>query len=58
MCIRLERGATTDHDVQRQIESDATKWRAILKHIIDGMMYLSCQNLTFRGHRESLTRND
>ena len=52
MCIRLERGATIDHDIQRQIEGDATKWRTILKHIVDGIMYLSRRNLVFREQRE------
>ena len=50
MCIRLESGATIDRDLQRQTERNTETWRNILKRILDGILYLSQQNLAFRGH--------
>ena len=55
MAVRLEAGLTIDRGLQMQIAKDAAKWRDILKRILDGILFLSKQNLPLRGHRETLS---
>ena len=57
LCMRLEKRATIDHDIQRQTEQNKETWRNILKRILDGILFISQQNLSFPGHRENLSSN-
>ena len=54
---RLEHNRAIDQELQEQIEQEKSKWRNIFKRILDCIKYLATQNLAFRGHVESLTRN-
>ena len=55
---RLEHNRAIDQELQAQIEQEKSKWRNILKRILDCIKYLATQNLAFRGHVESLTKNE
>jgi len=47
-----------DNQTKKQIDSEAEYWTAILTRVIDVSLTLSCQNLSFRGHRENANTNN
>jgi len=44
---------TVDKGIQDSMDKERKTWTAILRTIIDGILFLSRQNLSFRGHREN-----
>ena len=54
----LEHDRAIDQELQEQIEQEKSKWRNILKRLLDYIKYLAAQNLALRGHAESLTKNE
>lgn len=41
-----------------QIQSEKTRWREVLKRLLDCIKFLAAQNLPFRGHNENLNSSD
>ena len=44
---------TVDKGIQDIMDKERKKWTAIICKIIDVILFLSKQNLSFRGHREN-----
>jgi len=45
---------TIDRSFQDQIKKEMKTWVKILERILDAIMFLAKQNLSFRGHRENI----
>lgn len=43
-----------DNRLKEQLESETAKWRAILKRIIDVVLYLACRGQSFQGDNETI----
>ena len=54
MAMRLDNGQTLDRSLQMEIDAEINKWVNVLNRIVDVILYLTKQNLSLRGHRESL----
>ena len=54
MAMRLDNGQTLDKSLQMELDAERKKWVNILYCIVDVILYLVKQNLSLRGHRESL----
>ena len=54
MAMRLDNGQTLDKSLQMELDAERKKWVNILYRIVDVILYLVKQNLSLRGHRESL----
>ena len=44
-------------DVQSLLQKDLTKWKEILKRILDAVITMAKCNLAFRGHRDEGIKN-
>jgi len=51
--IAIQIRQTVDKGIQDIMDKERKKWTAILRTIIDVILFLSKQNLSFRGHREN-----
>ena len=51
--MRLQLQQTIDNNMQKHIDEERKKWKAILETVVDVILFLSKQNLPFRGHREA-----
>ena len=51
--MRLQLQQTIDNSMQKHIDEERKKWKAILESVVDVILFLSKQNLPFRGHREA-----
>ena len=58
LAMRLQLQQTIDKNMQKQIDQERKKWKAILKSVVDVILFLSKQNLPFRGHREAFESNN
>ena len=56
--MRLQLQQTIDKNMQKQIDQERKKWKAILESVVDVILFLSKQNLPFRGHREAFESNN
>ena len=54
MAMRLDNGQTLDKSLQMELDAERKKWVNIIYRIVDVILYLVKQNLSLRGHRESL----
>ena len=44
--------------MQKHIDQERKKWKAVLKNVVDVLVYPSKENLPFRGHREAFESNN
>ena len=51
--MRLQLQQTIDNSMQKRIDEERNKWKGILESVVDVILFLSKQNLPFRGHREA-----
>ena len=58
LAMRLQLQQTIDKNMQKQIDQERKKWKAILKSVVDVILFLSKQNLPFRGHRKAFESNN
>lgn len=56
--MRLVKHETIDAAVQMEQQKSFEKWKAILKRILDCVLYLARQSLPLRGHSEDLSTSD
>ena len=56
--MRLQLQQTVDKNMQKHIDKERKKWKAILESVVDVTLFLSKQNLPFRGHREAFESNN
>ena len=54
----LQLQQTIDKNMQKQINQERKKWKAILESVVDVILFLSKQNLPFREHREAFESNN
>lgn len=52
--MRIRKEQTIDRSLQDQIKKEMKTWVKILEQILDAIMFLAKQNLSFRGHRENI----
>ena len=50
----LKKHSGIDMALQKQIEAETTKWRKILKRILDVTLFLAERNLPFRGYSSKI----
>ena len=55
--MRLQLQQTIDKNMQKHIDEERKKWKAILESVVDVMLFLSKQNLPFRRHGEAFESN-
>ena len=58
LAMRLKLQQTIDKNMQKQIDQERKKRKAILEIVVDVILFLSKQNLPFRGHREAFESNN
>ena len=58
LAMRLQLQQTIDKNMQKHIDEERKKWKAILESVVDVLLFLSKQNLLFRGHREAFESNN
>jgi len=51
LVVQLQRSATIDAQLQKQVFAEKQKWKAITERIVEVISYLAKQNLALRGHR-------
>ena len=51
LVVQLQRSATIDAELQKQVFGEKQKWKAITGRIVEAISYLAKQNLALRGHR-------
>ena len=56
--MRLLKHETIDTAIQIEQQKSFEKWKAILKRILDCVLYLARQSLPLRGHSEDLSASD
>ena len=56
--MRLQLQQTIDKNIQKHIDEERKKRKAILESLVDVILFLSKQNLPFRGHREAFESNN
>ena len=56
--MRLQLQQTIDKNMQKHIDEERKKWKAILESGVDVVLFLSKENLSFRGHREAFESNN
>ncbi|XP_011163667.1 zinc finger MYM-type protein 1-like [Solenopsis invicta] len=56
--MRLQREQTIDRSLQDQIKKKIKTWNKVLERILDAILFLAKQNLSFRGHQESDSINN
>ena len=56
--MRLKLQQTIDKNMQKHIDEERKKWKAILESVVDVILFLSKQNLPFRRHREAFESNN
>ncbi|XP_076806254.1 zinc finger MYM-type protein 1-like [Clavelina lepadiformis] len=56
--MRLQLQQTIDKNMQKHMDEERKKWKAILESVVDVILFLSKQNLPFRGHREAFESNN
>ena len=55
--IRLQLQQTINKNMQKHIDDERKKLKAILESVVDVILFLSKLNLSFRGHREAFESN-
>ena len=53
LAMRLQLQRTIDNSMQKHIDEERKKWKAILENVVDVILFLSKQNLPLRGHCEA-----
>ncbi|XP_020296608.1 zinc finger MYM-type protein 1-like [Pseudomyrmex gracilis] len=56
--MRIRKERTIDRSLQDEIKKETKTWNKILERILDAIMFLAKQNLSFRGHRENINNNN
>ena len=56
--MRLQLQQTIDKNMQKHIDEERKKWKVILESIVDVILFLNKQNLSFREHREVFKSNN
>ena len=56
--MRLQLQQTIDKNMQKHIDEERKKWKAILESVVDVILFVSKQNLPFRGHCEAFESNN
>ena len=55
--MRPQLQQTIDKNMQKHIDEEREKWKAILESVVDVILFVSKQNLSFRGHCETFESN-
>jgi len=53
--MRIRKEQTIDRSLQDQIKKEMKTWVKILERILDAIMFLAKQNLSFRSHRGNIS---
>ena len=51
LVVQLQRSATKDVQLQKQVFAEMQKWKPITERIVEVVLYLAKHNLALRGHR-------
>ena len=55
--MRLQLQQTIDKNMQKHIDEERKKWKAVLESVVDVIFFLRNQNLPVRGHRKAFKSN-
>ena len=58
LAMRLQLQQTIDKNMQKHIDEERKKWKAILESIVDVILFLSKQNFPFQRHGEAFESNN